>query len=275
MKFIISEYAGFCPGVKRAIEIARNSPKPTVVLGALIHNKRVNQDLTKELIFSTSTFPKEKATSCVISAHGITKEYLESFVVLPIDGTCPKVEKLISISRSCKGTLIIIGDITHQEVKNVASYATNCIILSNKEQLENLKLEPSNEYTVLCQTTKSRDFFSDFSQVLVGKAKDVGAKIQVFDTLCELVEKRIEELKRYASDYPVIVVGDKESANCNTLFSIARQLNDKVYIAESINDVDCLEDCCYFITTASSAPIEHVKEIIDYYKEKYTDLQVF
>ncbi len=265
MKVIISKYAGFCSGVKRAIEIAESAPKPCLVLGDLIHNTRVNARLENEGIFSFGKMPTSRACSFLIAAHGINKQHLQEVTGDIKDATCPNVKKLIDIAKNCNGTLLVVGNRDHIEVKNVVSYAKKSIVLSSKEELEAVFLDNSIEYTVIGQTTISSQQFSYFVNILQNKAIALGVRISVVDTLCGVVEKRIDELCLYAEKYPVIVVGDKKSSNCNTLYKMALEKN-RAFLVESVEELESIRIRSCFITTASSTSYEQVGELISFFK---------
>lgn len=103
-----------------------------------------------------------------------------------------------------------------------------------------------------------------FVDVLKEKAERVGAKLNVIDTLCSVVESRLNELLEYSKEYPVIVVGDKESSNCNTLYKKASE-KTCAFVIERAEEIGDFSSAGCFITTAASTPYEQVQELLNYF----------
>lgn len=274
IKVFLSKYSGFCKGVESAIEKALHSLKPCLVLGNLIHNKMINNLLEKEGVFGEDMFKGGTPQQFLIPAHGISKERLELISdSVYTDATCPNVQLCIDIAKSCKGALIIIGDKNHSEVKNVSSYA-NSVCVQTNEGIDRIPFDEKEQNIIVGQTTVSRDLFELLSRKVLEKAKQIGVECIVKDTLCSVVEKRIQEARLYSENHSVIVIGDKTSANSLSIYNSANRYND-AYLVENESDMLTVPfSPSYFITTATSAPIELTKQMIAVIKKKFGECEV-
>lgn len=270
----LSKYSGLCKGVERAIECALLSLKPCLVLGNLIHNKMINNLLENGEIFGEDVFKGGTPRQYLIPAHGISKERLESIKdSVYTDATCPNVQLCIDIAKSCKGTLIIIGDKNHSEVKNVSSYANSICLLSN-EDIDKIAFDEKEQNVIIGQTTVSRDTFELLSKKVLEKANRIGVECVVKDTLCLVVGKRIQEARLYSENHSVIVIGDKTSANSLTIYNSANRYND-AYLVENESDMLTVPfSPSYYITTATSAPIDLTKKMIAIIEKKFGECVV-
>ena len=244
MKIIIAKTAGFCMGVRRAVEMALDAaskqPGPICTFGPLIHNPQV-LDLLKEKGISTlDEIPDRAAGTVIIRAHGIppeSRDALEKAGFNVIDATCPRVIKVQTIIRKHAREgygIIIIGDEDHPEVVGLLGYAGDAGHVANN--LEALEALPNFEKAIIvAQTTQNTAFFEKVRKL----ATDRHPQYKVFETICDSTQKRQDEISRLARDVDaVVVVGGHTSGNTQRLAQIARQTGKPAQAVETEAELD-------------------------------------
>lgn len=269
MKIITGKWTGFCSGVKRAMRLIESlEPEKTVMLGPLIHNRRVVEYLEKRGIRITRKVEEIKdGWTVVIPSHGCLKEEREILLnrkINLIDATCPivkKLQRLVEKLHKENYRVLIVGDKEHPEVKGVESYAGgNSIVISDLAETAKIK---GDKIAVVFQTTLSLDSFKEFSEVLTQKGKEV----RIFNTLCrETVERQKEAVSLAKRSECVIVIGGRNSANTRRIFELCKKVNKMTYHIENADEIDEIEldgKGLLFITSGTSTPNEVVDEVID------------
>lgn len=227
MKVIFAKNIGFCPGVKRAVRIAKTSlkqdPKPVQFLGELVHNEKVMEIIEKnggKILHNTNEI--EKGT-LIIRAHGeiIDFKKIKKEVVVR-DATCPLVKKA---HRSAENLLkngyfvIIIGDKNHPETKGINNSIKNKGIIIEKES-EAKKLPKFKKIGVVSQTTQTQDFVNKILKILKHKTKE----LKFINTICPGVAQRQKELANILqSSDGILVIGSSTSANTSRLLKAAKE----------------------------------------------------
>ncbi|MCK5356945.1 MAG: 4-hydroxy-3-methylbut-2-enyl diphosphate reductase [Elusimicrobiales bacterium] len=279
IKIIVARHAGFCPGVKKAIdmtlELARNRKQPIYTLGPLIHNRQVIETLEEKNIKAVSDISNIKDTNSilVIRAHGIPRkeeEKLRATSMEIIDATCPLVKKVHSniADYSKKGyATIIVGDKDHAEVIGLMSYAeNNCHVISGIAQA--LKLPNFKKANIVAQTTQEEKIFN----ACVEAVRDKTDELVVSNTICTPTKERQTETMEFAKDCDlVIVVGGRNSANTQRLFKICSKLTKEAIHIEKDDELpsDALNDKKnIFITAGASTPHWMIEKVL----EKVRDL---
>jgi 4-hydroxy-3-methylbut-2-enyl diphosphate reductase len=276
MKIITGRWVGFCSGVKRAIRLIENlDSQRSVMLGPLIHNRRVVENLEKRGIKIVRNLEEiNGGWTVVIPSHGCLKEERELLVnkkINIVDATCPIVRRLQNLAEKLKEEgykVVIVGDKEHPEVKGVKSYAgENSIVLSNLKEAEKID---GDKIAVVFQTTSSLDSFKEFSRALADRGKEV----RIFNTLCkETVERQKEAILLAKKSECVIVIGGKNSANTRRIFELCSKVNTMTYHIENAEEIDRKwfeGKNSLFITSGTSTPNEVVNEVIEAVK-KYTE----
>ncbi len=269
MKIITGKWIGFCSGVKRAMKLVENGASPqTIMLGPLIHNRKVVENLQSRGIKITRNLEEIKdGMTVVIPSHGCLKEEREILLgkkITLIDATCPIVGRLQKLAEKLNNEgyiVIIVGDKEHPEVKGVESYAgKNSIVISDLKEAEKIKGE---KIAVVFQTTSSLNSFREFSKALADK----GREVRIFNTLCrETVERQKEAVFLAKKSECVIVIGGKNSANTRRIFELVKKVNKMVYHVENAKEIDKSwfgGKNFLFITSGTSTPEEVVEEVID------------
>ena len=247
----ISEYSGFCFGVKRAVDMINASidsrDKKIFCLGELIHNRIFNQTLTDRGVTFISvedidSLPKDALV--FLRAHGTTKQLVEKLDALGIeyvDATCPYVSKIHKIvaNENCDTAVFVIGDAKHPEVEGIMSFAKgkkrvfkdlSDIIASHPEGFK------SEEDCILAvQTT----FSGAEWEKCKAEMKKLYPNIRIFETICSVTENRQKKTRELASNCDLtVVVGGRNSSNTAKLFAIASEVCKNSLLIETSSELD-------------------------------------
>lgn len=234
---------GFCPGVKRAFDLALRAlsrEKPVYFLGELVHNSQAVKMLEEEGgIIVTDPEDIPPFSLVVTRSHGLEKrikEFLESRQVKIIDTTCPRVKKVQILAQELekKGyNLVILGSSKHPEVRALLSFISQkALVLEKKEEWGKLRnFSPQEKLAVVEQTTFPREIKEEFTHL----------NLEVFDTLCAETEMRqrdlVESIKLHKVN-KVVVVGGKNSSNTKALFLTARRLGIESIWVERVEELE-------------------------------------
>lgn len=269
MKILIAKTAGFCMGVKRAVEMALSTARDSTeneiyTLGPLIHNDQVVNDLAANGIKKTDTIPD--SGTVIIRAHGVPPEINTELIAKDIqivDATCPHVissQRIIKKAAKDGKDIVIAGDKNHPEVISLAGQAsTSVYIVSNMEEARALDLD--DEFILIAQTTFSRDLYREIEVIL----NDKYSSCTSFDSICDATEMRQEEAKAIAEQCEVlVVVGGKNSANTCRLAEIGKLAGRVVYHIETVaelNQDDFVGIGSVGITAGASTPQSAIIEV--------------
>ncbi|MCJ7771810.1 MAG: 4-hydroxy-3-methylbut-2-enyl diphosphate reductase [Desulfobacterales bacterium] len=244
MKLFIAKTAGFCMGVRRAVDVALDAPgnhkTPIQTFGPLIHNPQVMSLLEEKGISIITEVPVKGSGTILIRAHGVppkTKQDLIDVGFDVVDATCPRVIKVQNIiQRHARENYasIIIGDSDHPEVVGLLGYAEgNGYVANSIEALE--RLPAFDKAIVVAQTTQSTVFFNEVRNWISLKYPHY----EIFNTICDSTEKRQSEVKQLAESVDVIIaVGGHNSGNTQRLAEIARLTGKQVYHVETESELD-------------------------------------
>jgi 4-hydroxy-3-methylbut-2-enyl diphosphate reductase len=256
MKILLAKTAGFCMGVRRAVELVMDVPgaheDQICTFGPLIHNAQVLALLKEKGICVLNEVPTQGAGTVLIRAHGVppeTKQGLKNAGYKIVDATCPRVIKVQTIIRKHaqkKYVSIIVGDKDHPEVTGLLGYAgDNGHVIGSLEELE--ALPEFDKAIIVAQTTQNTQLFDS-----VKTWAQNFPHYKVFDTICDSTERRQAEVKRLADSVDlVIVVGGRDSGNTRRLVEIAKQAGKPAYHIETEADLESLD-------TGSLASAQHI-----------------
>jgi len=250
MKVILAKKAGFCMGVRRAMDTLLAAVKekstaggPISTFGPLIHNQQVLDLLADKGVSVVRSVGEIKGGTVVIRAHGIPPQQKEAILqtgVQVIDGTCLRVIKVQTIIRrfARRGyQVIIVGDKGHPEVLGLLGFAGGLgLLISSKTDIAGLpKLD---KYIIVAQTTQDENLFNEIASEITSKYP--GGRI--FNSICHSTHERQAEVLELCKEVEaVVVVGGKESANTKRLAQIAEEAGLKAYHIETENDLDLKE----------------------------------
>ena len=240
----LAKLAGFCYGVKRAVETTKklkkeNPDKEIFVLGELIHNSHVINELSSLGIHTVDELPCNQTSVCIIRSHGAAPEVFDNAKQKGyeiVDLTCPDVKKVQqkAIQLVQEGfLLIIVGKPEHPEVcaikANAQSHGDNVVVAPDVETLKNFEeeIKKHKRAGVVVQTTQRIENLQSIVNYLLTVAKE----IKIFNTICASTSMRQAEAKNLAKESDLmVVVGSKKSANTTHLAEILSGITSTVHI---------------------------------------------
>ena len=262
----VAKSAGFCFGVRRAMNLARESA-PAYTLGPLIHNSHAVADLEKDGVIAKDNVSEiPEGAKCVIRSHGVDKETMEALEkrACVIDATCPYVTLIHNMAQEAAKNgrnVIVAGKREHPEVIGTLGWAGDkAYVVSSRE--EALLLPEMEEALVLAQTTIGDKMYEGIAQGIRRRVKHPDIR----NTVCNATEKRQAEAESLSKSSDVmLIVGDPLSSNTRMLFSIASENCHRTYMIE---DASGLENISVYpadsigITAGASTPDCTYKEVV-------------
>ncbi len=250
MQVIKAKTAGFCFGVKRAVDtvyeqVRQNSGGKIYTYGPIIHNGEVVRDLEEKGVIVLNSREELEALengTVIIRSHGVTKDIFDIMQkknLKIIDATCPFVKKIHNIvqEHSAQGDrIVIIGDPGHPEVQGIFSRAgENAAVIQNAEEAESFFPKGNQKICIVSQTTFNYNKFKDLVEIISEKSYDV----IVLNTICNATKERQTEAESIAESVDaMIVIGDKHSSNTQKLFEICRGACNNTYYIQTLDDLD-------------------------------------
>ena len=275
MKLTVADTAGFCYGVKRAVELVEQAirdGKHAVTLGPIAHNRHLVSHF-EELGVKEISRVEEIPDGCtvIIRSHGIpraTYEALNAKNVEIVDATCPSVKRIhgiVSKAEEQGRQPVIIGTPTHPEVRAIAGWCEHPLVFPSAEALEKWLTEsPENvniPVTVVSQTTSTQFLWDSCKKII----KKVCTNHEIFDTICKATENRQREAATLAAECDaVIVVGDRNSSNTGRLAHICAEHCAKVELVDCADELklDAYRGLNHIgITAGASTPAWIIKEV--------------
>ena len=275
MEVTVAKTAGFCFGVKRAVEKVYEQigkmEKPIYTYGPIIHNEQVVGDLQEKGVEVIDTLEELKTIRdavVVIRSHGVGKDVydiLKENGVEIVDATCPYVKKIHRIveKQTAEGRrVIIIGSPEHPEVQGIRGWGNDTTLVVEKpEQIDDLLLSKEEKLCIVSQTTFNYKKFQD----LVEKISKTRYDITVLNTICNATQERQVEAMRIASQVDVmLVIGGKHSSNTQKLYDICRKECKNTYYIQTLGDFnpECISSVrSVGITAGASTPNNIIEEV--------------
>ena len=287
MRLELARSAGFCYGVRRAVqmaEMAAEEGRPCVMLGPIIHNRDVIAYLESIGVGLVDT-PEEvpPGTAVLIRSHGEGRPVHEALARLGrpvIDATCPNVSRIHQIvSRAEEGgrQVLIIGTRTHPEVAAIAGWCRRPVVLEGVAELSNwLETAPERRdipLTMVSQTTSTRFIWDS----CVEKAKKECTNLKIFDTICNATCKRQSEAQALAArSDAMVVIGGRESSNTKRLAELCGALCPMVVWIERAAELEPSNLCrkaSIGITAGASTPEWIIKEVYDKMSDENIEIE--
>lgn len=285
MSIEIAKTAGFCYGVKRAVdrtyaEAKKEGHGKIATLGNLIHNREVIEDLKKlgvEVYNSVDEIPEN--VKIIIRAHGVKKSVIDALEGRDyIDLTCPFVEKIHKIvyEHYKKGyRIVIVGDENHPEVIGINGWCDDSAIITYDKNFKFPQKFAENPVCIVAQTTINKNVFVQ----IVQNIKNTCKMVLIFDTICSATKDRQEEAYELSARSDVMfVVGGKESSNTKKLFEIAERHCPETYFIETFEDIPqniYLKNKKIGITAGASTPVRTIEEVFTTMEEKNRNEESF
>ena len=250
MEVNVAKTAGFCFGVKRAVDqvyeqTEKENGKKIYTYGPIIHNEEVVKDLRSrgvEVIHSEEELAALTEGIVIIRSHGVPKriyDLLEERKLQYVDATCPFVKKIHNIVKKASeegSHVIIIGNPEHPEVQGIMGLSLLPVtVIQDAEEAEQLSLPEEQKICIVSQTTFNYNKFKDLVEIISKKRYD----ISVLNTICNATKERQTEAKSIAKGVDaMIVIGDKHSSNTQKLFEICKKACNNTYYIQTLDDLD-------------------------------------
>ena len=274
MEVLLAKTAGFCFGVKRAIDMVYDQVEKGNVYtyGPIIHNEEVIKDLESKgvrIIHSIDDFDQIQGDGIVvIRSHGVEKSIYDKVKeknMELVDATCPFVKKIHNIvNQDSKDgrKIIIIGDITHPEVQGIRGWCNGePVVVDSVESAEKLSFGADESISVVSQTTFNHKKFNSIVEIFEKK----GYNTIVYNTICNATEERQKEAAFIAKQVDaMIVIGGKNSSNTQKLYEISKKECANTYYIQTLVDLDLatFESVGRVgITAGASTPNHIIKEV--------------
>ena len=275
MEVTVAKTAGFCFGVKRAVEKVYEqigkSEKPIYTYGPIIHNEQVVGDLQEKGVEVIDTLEELKTIRdavVVIRSHGVGKDVydiLKENGVEIVDATCPYVKKIHRIveKQTAEGRrVLIVGSEDHPEVQGIKGWGDERTkVIENMDDFRRLELPEDEKLCIVSQTTFNYKKFQD----LVEKISKTRYDITVLNTICNATQERQVEAMRIASQVDVmLVIGGKHSSNTQKLYDICRKECKNTYYIQTLGDFnpECISSVrSVGITAGASTPNNIIEEV--------------
>ncbi len=283
MNITVAKTAGFCFGVKRAVdkvyEQIGSTEKPIYTYGPIIHNDEVVKDLENKGVKVINSKEELSALTdgvVVIRSHGVGRDIydiIEKNGLELVDATCPYVKKIHNIVREqCEAgrRVIIVGDASHPEVIGISGWGDEFTrVIESFADFESLALPETERLCIVSQTTFNYNKFKD----LVEKIAKTRYDIVVINTICNATQERQTEARNIASRVDMmIVIGDRNSSNTQKLYEICREECENTYYIQTCDDLnpECVMSACNVgITAGASTPNNIIEEVLTNVRVKF------
>lgn len=288
MKITLAKSAGFCFGVKRAVdtvyeqlEMSAAERQPIYTFGPIIHNEEVVRDLEEKgvTVLESVEELEERAAhggTVIIRAHGVEKGISEKIKELGytlVDATCPfvlKIHRLVEKHSAEGAQIVIIGNEKHPEVKGIKSWSLNphTAVIATPEEAEKYQAESGKKVCIVAQTTFNYNKFQELVEIINKKSYNITIK----NTICNATEERQTEARDIARKVSaMIVIGDKSSSNTRKLYEICKGECEDTFYIQTLRDLN-LNDLRFIdsigITAGASTPNNIIEEV-------YTNVREF
>ena len=283
----LAKSAGFCYGVRRAVEMAEeasSSGNSCVMLGSLIHNRHVTDRLEEKGVRVVDSLEQVPAgASVILRSHGEARSVHQALADRGnpvIDAACPNVSRIHRIVEQAEAagrTAVIIGNPEHPEVIAIAGWCRAPVVLSSPEEVQKWLDEDSGRenlpLTVVSQTTSTQALW----KACVEKIKKVCTNAEIFDTICGATYKRQAEAQELAARCDaMIVIGDPNSSNTKRLAELCAALCPVVKLIEGADELDPASmrgAAKVGITAGASTPEWIIKEVFDKMSDEIMEIE--
>ena len=266
-RVVLARHAGFCFGVRRAVETAERS-SPAVTLGPIIHNPQVVAQLEALGVHSADSLDDiAPGARVVIRSHGVGRaayEALEARGCDIVDATCPFVQRIHDMAREASraGTpLIVIGEAEHPEVQGILGW-TQAPAFAVMTEEDVAALPEMDRALVVAQTTTVESRFHRLCALLAQRI----AALDIHATICTATRDRQREVADIAAGADVtLVVGSRQSSNSRKLYKLASDICRRTYFIETAAELDGIAigpSDTIGITAGASTPDCIIKEVV-------------
>ena len=283
MEVITAKSAGFCFGVKRAVEkvyeVADRKNDPVYTYGPIIHNEEVVKDLEKKGVSVLETEEELKNLTegtVIIRSHGVPRRIYDQIREQGldyVDVTCPfvlKIHRIVERESKAGRHIVIIGNRTHPEVEGIRGWCEGpSTVIRTKEEAEEFLKNPPEKVCIVSQTTFNYKNFQELVEILAKKRYDR----LVLNTICNATNERQAEAAEIAKTVDaMIVIGGRHSSNTQKLFEICSGECKNTYYIQTLADLesDRFQSIqCVGITAGASTPNKIIEEVSKHVRIKF------
>lgn len=283
MEVKVAKTAGFCFGVKRAVEkayeVAEKEQKDVYTYGPIIHNEEVVNDLAQKgvhVIETEEDLKKLQNGIVIIRSHGVPKRIyslLEEKEIEYVDVTCPfvlKIHRIVERESKAGRHIVIIGNEAHPEVEGIRGWCEGeSTVIKTKEQAEKFLESPPEKVCIVSQTTFNYKNFQELVEILAKKRYD---KL-VLNTICNATSERQAEAAEIAKTVDaMVVIGGRHSSNTQKLYEICSDECKNTYYIQTLADLDSdsfQSIQCVGITAGASTPNKIIEEVSKHVRIKF------
>jgi len=282
----LAKFAGFCYGVKRAVDTAKklkleNPDKNVYILGELIHNSDVIKELESLGINTIYDVPEKGDGICIVRSHGEAPavfEKLEKAGFEVVDLTCPDVKKVqqraVELAKN-NYFVIIVGKSNHPEVvaikANADLYSDKVIVACDIDDIKSYEkdIREHKRVGIVVQTTQMISTLNNIVNYVNSLAKEV----LIYNTICQSTAMRQKEARELAEESDLmVVVGSKKSANTTHLAEILKDCTNTIHI-ENDSELDEYRELFgniekIGVTAGASTPQNVINNVINKIKEE-------
>ncbi|MCX5697428.1 MAG: 4-hydroxy-3-methylbut-2-enyl diphosphate reductase [Candidatus Omnitrophica bacterium] len=244
MKIRVAKSAGFCFGVKRAIDLALKTASGrnnVYMLGDIVHNEDVVRLIQKAGIKKIRALTSGKNRLLLMRAHGAGQKVFRHALALGykiLDATCPMVKEIHRIAKDMEAKdyrIIIVGDKNHEEVQGiVGQLKQGPIVIPDKGRLPLTAVKKTKKACVVVQSTQNLQK----SLYIFKTLKKYIPDLRFYNTICRPTRLKQKEIRRMPKENDVmIIIGSKESANTRRLYEISKSLNEKSHWINAAKDI--------------------------------------
>ena len=268
----LAKTAGFCFGVKRAVELVyqeADTGQEVCTYGPIIHNEEVVADLEKKGVRVIHKPEEGNDRTVIIRSHGVSKEIYDAFESRGgnvVDATCPFVKKIHKIvkEQSLEGRkILVIGNPKHPEVEGIVGWSENgAVVIEDEKQAQEFSSGEDEKLCIVAQTTFNYKKFKELVEIISKKGYDILA----VNTICNATEERQTEARELSARVDaMIVIGGKTSSNSQKLYEICKNQCENTYFIQTVKDLplDELENFQSLgITAGASTPNNIIQEVL-------------
>ncbi len=268
----LAKTAGFCFGVKRAVELVyqeAEAGQKVCTYGPIIHNEEVVADLEKKGVRVIHKPEEENDGTVIIRSHGVSKDIYDAFENRGgnvVDATCPFVKKIHKIvkEQSSEGRkILVIGNPNHPEVEGIVGWSENgAVVIEDEKQAQEFSAGEEEKLCIVAQTTFNYKKFKELVEIISKKGYDILA----VNTICNATEERQTEARELSARVDaMIVIGGKTSSNSQKLYEICKNQCENTYFIQTVKDLplDELENFQSLgITAGASTPNNIIQEVL-------------
>jgi 4-hydroxy-3-methylbut-2-en-1-yl diphosphate reductase len=273
MKINVARSAGFCFGVKRAINIALENARSTPgleMLGDIVHNEEVVAQVAKAGIRKISSLRRRgDGKTLLIRAHGASQATVSRAKALGyriIDATCPMVQEIHRTVTRLEGQgyrIIVIGDKKHDEVIGIVGQLKHkAVVIDSKEAFKPAQIRKLGKTAVVVQSTQNLEKV----ERIVEQLRPLVKELAFFNTICKPTRTKQEELKTMPRENDcMIIIGSKTSANTRRLYELSRSLNKRTHWIQTKKELRpaWFKGCgSVGISAGASTPEDTTREVI-------------